>query len=131
MSNKRLVVALIAVLIGMAVIPIAAIIVLRTRGRTMQFFDSRHPNVAKTKAEAAKIIHALEQYVDEHGAAPATLDDLVPKYIPKIPQPHYGVPRWDYAGQTDSIHYSLAFGAEGGYPAIYYTSQSADWHVDE
>jgi hypothetical protein len=50
-----------------------------------------------SRARAAEVIRALEQYRGQYGHYPAELTDLVPAYLPWLPRPAYWPGRpYDY-----------------------------------
>lgn len=59
--------------------------------------DLRIHDVLLARWRLLAVALALQAYHEEHGDAPSTLEDLVPSYLPRIPQ--------DPFGQGESLHY--------------------------
>lgn len=59
-------------------------------------------NTAVKTVEISSINQAIQMFQVQEGRNPKTLDELVPKYIPKIPQPPTGM-KYDYDEAAGSV----------------------------
>ena len=80
------------------------------------------------------IIAALEKYRGANRGYPATLQDLVPDYLPEIPPPVVGGPEWVYQVRETGQVFDLGFGAptDLAKPYSVYSSDSprgGGWYV--
>jgi len=85
-------------------------------------------HAAHNVAQGNRIVQALQAYEAAHGAYPASLRDLVPKFIEDIPKPERA--EWIYEPVPDRARFMLCF--EGGAPDAVgcYDSTLAKWQVD-
>lgn len=49
-----------------------------------------------TQREGEKVVAALKAYKQDHADYPATLEELMPTYLPALPSPAAGAKRWTY-----------------------------------
>jgi hypothetical protein len=57
---------------------------------------------------AVQVIAAIERYQSAHGALPASLDQLVPEQLPKLPTARKGRNFWYHADSSDfSLNFSM------------------------
>ena len=79
------------------------------------------------------MVGALEAYHSERGTYPPSLDELVPDYLPSVPDPAWGLGRWTYrryAGDAAGapVYFSLAVPAnDSGYPVLFYDVTMGSW----
>lgn len=64
-------------------------------------------NIARSKACGDKVIEALNAYKKDQRRYPDNLEQLVPKYLPMVPEPTAGTRRWRY--ETDGTGFILLF----------------------
>lgn len=77
-------------------------------------------SLEQSKEVGAAIVEGLEMYRARHGTYPATLEELVPEYIPRVEPPTWGLERWRYRRFTpDDIAAAAAMAASppGAAPA--------------
>ena len=60
------------------------------------------------RVQAETLLDAIEDYAQSNGTWPASLEDLIPKYIDEIPTPNWGERHWRYrrappAGQATDV----------------------------
>jgi len=55
--------------------------------------------------EVQPLLSALEAYRADHGSYPSALDDLVPDYLPAIPEPPFDFPvdEWQYVSGREEV----------------------------
>lgn len=83
------------------------------------------------QATAKPLIDALERYRVDFGRYPGKLKWLTPKYIPEIPEPNWGVKRWDYFSYPNESKYSLYLKeTEDYYAGYHYMSKIKEWGVN-
>jgi hypothetical protein len=78
----------------------------------MFFHDQYYYHMPKTEVsrpktgspfdEGNRIVAAIEKFKKTEGKYPDNLTALVPKYIDKIPEPHWGANRWGYSVYTEA-----------------------------
>jgi hypothetical protein len=49
-----------------------------------------------TQREGEKVVAAIQAYKRDHADYPATLEELMPTYLPALPSPAAGAKRWTY-----------------------------------
>jgi len=53
-------------------------------------------DLGKTKQAGNAVVQGVEKYHADQGSFPAQLDDLCPKYLTEIPEPRWGLGKWEY-----------------------------------
>jgi hypothetical protein len=98
----------------------------------------------ESKARGAAIVQALDAHRTDTGEYPAGLDDLVPRYLPYVDPPTWGLERWRYRRFTPSdvmtvaepgrvedeeyVYFQLSVARdESGYPVLYYDYAARRW----
>ena len=94
----------------------------------------------QSKQRGAEIVQALERHRTEQGDYPSTLEALVPRFVPSIEPPTWGLRRWRYrryrAGDVASNapadssarYFQLSVAAnDRGYPVLYYDFAGRRW----
>ena len=85
---------------------------------------------------ASPIIAALDRFHEDHGHYPATLGDLVPKYLPDATWfdlrrgrgPHYPAEREEFSYKRDGDAYTILFSYLGpGVNQCSYDSKTKKW----
>ena len=64
---------------------------------------SEQVKIEESKRRGDEIIHALEEFRAEKGHYPRALNELLPKYMPEIPPPTWGLREWQYTVATNEI----------------------------
>jgi hypothetical protein len=80
------------------------------------------------------IVSAIEEYHADNGKYPDELNQLVPKYMVKIPDHRVGTKKWKYNRYTKSEeHFVLLFSPNPmmDYPNCQYVSLYGSWQTDE
>jgi hypothetical protein len=104
-------------------------------------YAHRHEGrLEESKQRGAAIVQALERYRVEAANYPEALDALVPRYLPAIEPPTWGLRRWRYrryavaelarraAPDTSARYFQLSVAAnESGYPLLYYDFAGRRW----
>jgi hypothetical protein len=49
-----------------------------------------------------EVVAGLMAYKQDHGTYPATLEELVPQYLPAVPKPPLGQQKWEYELTPDN-----------------------------
>lgn len=88
------------------------------------FFPDNEGNHDKGK----QVVEALKKYKNDHGSYPATLEDLVPDYLPALPRLD-GKAKWFYRFR-DGGEISLAYGGGPSTWSGVYRSKYDDWIID-
>lgn len=88
-----------------------------------------HENYFETRGRADAIIAALEEYRRRHPEYPATLEHLVPEFLPAIEHPLVGKGRWEYKREA-ADRYWLSFFVGPTYEGDSYQSDTREWYVD-
>lgn len=97
----------------------------------------------ESKARGAAIVQALEAYHTDTGVYPEDLDRLVPRYLPEVEPPTWGLERWRYRRFTptevmtstdtepvrdETVYFQLSVARhESGYPVLYYDYTARRW----
>ncbi|MCS7062525.1 MAG: hypothetical protein NZM04_00505 [Methylacidiphilales bacterium] len=104
-------------------------------------------NILESQLRGNRIAVALEEYFKDHQYYPEKLDDLLSKYIEKLPPPiagagewEYYKPRWDYskdidgniirtysAGRTFTLNFRRY--RDKHYPYMSYNSRTKTWEL--
>jgi hypothetical protein len=66
-------------------------------------------NMAESRRRGERIAAALDDCQVKTGRLPSRLDELVPAFLDRIPEPVAGSREWDYALTSDGSHYLLTF----------------------
>ncbi len=75
-----------------------------------------------------EIVEALEGYYADTGRYPASLDELVPKYLNEIKEPLWGDSGWEYGGSPAQL--KVGYKSRGQlYPMMVYNSEHG-WIYD-
>jgi hypothetical protein len=92
----------------------------------------------ESKDRGAVIVEGLLRYRAEHGTYPVELSELVPRYVPAIEEPTWGLERWRYrrltaddiavAAGEDEVFFQISVAAnESGYPVLFYDYVGRRW----
>jgi len=75
-----------------------------------------------------EIVSALQAYHDDNGRYPASLNQLVPKYLGEIKEPPWGDSGWEYGGSPALL--KVGYESNGTlYPMMIY-NQEQGWIYD-
>lgn len=80
--------------------------------------------------QVKKVGSAIKQYSAAKGRCPISLDELVPNYLPAIPELGGDV-RWLYAGRQDNRSFSLAAAGDWANWTIVYIDDTDDIIIDD
>jgi type II secretory pathway pseudopilin PulG len=93
-------------------------------------YANEKQKLENSESLAATIVNALREYKLANGHYPSELNELVPKYLPRIEPPTWGNPDWDYrrvdsvdADDTFSLLFKTSNTNEHGYD-----SENDEWH---
>ena len=88
---------------------------------------------APPMSTAQPIIAAVSTFEKKNGHLPAKLEELVPDYLPAIPQPNWGTNHWIYVpADNPSYGYTLKIKYwEKGYETAFYYNYKDDWWLDQ
>lgn len=92
--------------------------------------DSMEDKVVNAISNGNEIVQAIETYRMKNAKPPATLNELVPRYLPEIKSSGIGEGKWHYSVTNDG---RIAFSSLGGSrnePGIAYSFSKKIWHVD-
>ena len=67
-----------------------------------------------------EIVEALQVYFEDNGRYPASLDELVPKYLKEIKKPLWGDSGWEYGGSPALLNVGYESRKGVCYPIMYY-----------
>lgn len=92
--------------------------------------DWSDEKVEASKAQALKLVTAIDQYVIAKGMRPDTLRELVPDQLPEIELPIAGNHRWIYYRNRE--FYTIGFARQGdGPPCWFYSTEDRSWGYDD
>ena len=120
--NKNTIFTILAILLGIALYYLYIVM-----APFIDYYSWTRAKVNKSIDEGNKIIIAIEQYKNDNGALPDSLDLLQPKYLSSIPKP-YGPPyEWEYKinGSDFTLRVTLDY-----YPLCSYSSEQSEWYQD-
>ena len=83
---------------------------------------------------ALYIVRSIEAYNSEEGRFPEKLEELVPKYLPRIPKVYWGETGWIYEAKDED--FTLTVGYKSEYlgslnPYFEYSSKNKAWDFTE
>lgn len=81
--------------------------------------------IYSSKRTGNRIIDSLDAYERDHGAYPATLNELVPQYLSELPPPMAGDSVWRYDREAGAKSFSLEF--EGSHSRTCYYIHGIGW----
>ena len=96
-------------------------------------------SLEESKVRGAAIVEALERFRMERNDYPETLDALVPRFLPTIEPPTWGLQRWSYrryrpgevggnTADSSAVYFQLSVPQnENGYPVLYYDITTRRW----
>jgi hypothetical protein len=88
----------------------------------------------RTKQRGNEIIRALKQFRVDNKTYPASLDELSPKYLAEIPQPTWGVGKWQYHGRTDDFALRVdesIYTGDGDSKWLKYFDDTHEWEMGD
>jgi hypothetical protein len=109
------------------VIPRVALVVFTA---TIGIIGCSNGSEVATRKNGQLIVTALEAFRDDVGRPAATLAELSPKYLSKIPENNWGTKQWQYEVNSDGT-FDFSFCGARGVPAHIYSSKSGKWMVDD
>ena len=76
------------------------------------------PSLSEVRLRADPIVDALYAFQRDHGKPPGTLDELVPSYLPRLPDPPRRTSGWRYE----------TFGGDGSRFSLDVVTRDKRWH---
>ena len=61
------------------------------------------------QASGDQLVSAIERYAEDHGDVPASLNELVPKYVPAIEPPTVRNGQWEYRKKPYKGGFEISF----------------------
>ncbi len=74
------------------------------------------------------IVIQIKKYRAKYGKFPDRLDDLVPEFLPAIPDPVAGERKWRYS--FNEYRFYLQCSVPSGYPHYIYDQKTNEWYED-
>jgi hypothetical protein len=118
---RRVVVWFAVILVAIPLMGIGVIV-------TLDLWERRQTRITLCRGNA--VVLALYRYSHERGSFPASLSDLVPRYIDRIPVPRLGSGKWSYEPRDEGHEFTLLNLDDyaSWHDAIYlYDSSAGDW----
>jgi hypothetical protein len=86
--------------------------------------------VERTKRAGEEVRSALDRFRAETGLYPTNLDLLIPKFLPKIPQPTVGEKRWDYKTFEEGSAYVISVEIRSFDEPLLQATSRQGWGID-